>query len=415
MTNFEHLDQQIRDTRQAMIKMQKKLTSFAAVGPDNDGPGEMEKAMWLKDWLMENDFPEVHEYHAPDDRVAGGLRPNLITVIPGKNNKRTVWILAHTDVVPAGDLDKWDSDPFTVVEKDGKLIGRGVEDNQQGLVSGLFAARAILTSNTEPTYNIGLALVADEETGSHYGLHYLLEHHPDIFSSDDIVIIPDAGAADGSQIEVAEKSILWVKFKTTGKQCHASTPAAGTNAFRAASNLVVKLDEELHRKFPQQNRLFDPPESTFEPTLKEANVPNINTIPGDDVFALDCRILPEVSVDEVLAEIRRLVSDNEERFGVKIDLTFPQEERAAPPTPVDAPVVRTLQKAIAEVYKVEGKPMGIGGGTFAAMLRRQGIDCGVWSTLEDTCHQPNEYCLVESMVNDARVMLRTFMTDVDSL
>ena len=101
-------------------------------------------------------------------------------------------------------------------------------------------------------------------------------------------MVPDSGNPEGSLIEIAEKSILWLGFKTTGKQCHGSKPQLGINAFSAASYLVTKLTK-LHKIFDAVDPLFDPPVSTFEPTKKEANVGNINTIPGEDVFYMDCR------------------------------------------------------------------------------------------------------------------------------
>ena len=200
MNILEKIDTQLDSYRDAMVEMQKKLTAFAAVGPDSDGPGEMEKAMWLKQWMIENGLGEAQEYNAPDDRVPAKERPNLILKLAGNDKEKTVWVLAHTDVVPEGDLSKWDTDPFEVIEKDGRLYGRGTEDNQQGLVSGLFAAKALIDLGIDAEYNIGLALVADEETGSQYGLHYLMKNHSDIFSSDDLVIIPDAGSSDVSHI-----------------------------------------------------------------------------------------------------------------------------------------------------------------------------------------------------------------------
>ena len=105
--------------------------------------------------------------------------------------------------------------------------------------------------------------------------------------------MPDAGSEDGTMIEVAEKSILWLRLTLLGQQGHASRPQRAENTLRAAAHVIVALDE-LHREFPGQNPLFRPPESTFEPTRKEANVGNINTIPGRDVFYLDCRVLPEI-------------------------------------------------------------------------------------------------------------------------
>ncbi|MCG6537839.1 MAG: peptidase dimerization domain-containing protein, partial [Syntrophales bacterium LBB04] len=96
----------------------------------------------------------------------------------------------------------------------------------------------------------------------------------------------------GTLIEVAEKSLLWLRFTLSGKQCHASRPDLGINTLRATAQLILTL-EKLRSFFNKKDRCFDIPISTFEPTLKEANVPNINTIPGQDIFCLDCRVLPD--------------------------------------------------------------------------------------------------------------------------
>ena len=151
-------------------------------------------------------------------------------------------------------------------------------------------------------------------------------------------------------IEVAEKSIFWLKIETKGKQCHASTPKQGINAHRAAAHLITKIDK-LYKLFPQKNKVFDPPISTFEPTKKEANVPNINTIPGDDVIYIDMRILPEIKVDKVYDAIKVMIKEVEEKFGVKITTNAAQREDAAPATPPDAPVVIALSAAIKAVYQ----------------------------------------------------------------
>ena len=151
--------------------------------------------------------------------------------------------MAHLDVVPPGDLSLWSSDPFQLQVDGDRLIGRGVEDNHQGLVSALLAIQALRHAGLQPSCTLGLAIVADEETGSQYGLHYLMQNHRDQFTSKDLIIVPDAGDSAGETIEIAEKSILWLKVKTIGKQCHASTPALGRNAHRAGAHLVVKLDQ----------------------------------------------------------------------------------------------------------------------------------------------------------------------------
>jgi succinyl-diaminopimelate desuccinylase len=83
------------------------------------------------------------------------------------------------------------------------------------------------------------------------------------FKKEDLILVPDYPTPDGSLIEVAEKSIMWLKFIVKGKQTHAMMPGKGINANRAASNLICRLDEMLHKNYSEKNGLFDPPESTF--------------------------------------------------------------------------------------------------------------------------------------------------------
>ena len=171
-----------------------------------------------------------------------------------------------------------------VEKKDGRIFGRGVEDNQQGLVASVFAVLALKALGLKPVRAVKLLFVADEEVGSVYGIQWLLRQKR-LFGRGDLFIVPDAGRPDGTMIEVAEKSVLWLKFVTKGVQCHASVPQYGRNAFVAASALVLELDR-LKKRFSRKNPLFTPDVSTFVPSKKEANIPNINTVPGDDAFTV---------------------------------------------------------------------------------------------------------------------------------
>jgi succinyl-diaminopimelate desuccinylase len=405
---FRRIAKRIEGYEQEMIRLQLALTAIPALAPENGGDGESKKAEFLVRWLREMGFPRVETCEAPDGRVTGGTRPNLIARIPGKNPDRTVWVMTHTDVVPPGELRLWDRDPYEGYVKDGKVFGRGTEDNQQDLVASVFAAKAFLEEAITPESSIGILLAADEETGSGYGLDYVLETHRDWFHRTDLIVVPDAGNEEGSMIEVAEKSVLWLRIQTSGKQCHASRPALGRNAFRAASHLVVRFDE-LGVIYPALDPLYEPPESTFEPTKKEANVPNVNTIPGEDVFYLDCRILPIYPVDRVLATIRGMADDIEKKFDVRIDLMPVQKSDAPPSTAHDAPVVMALKEAVRDVYCLEAQPKGVGGGTVAAVFRKYDYPAAVWSRYCHMAHQPNEYCMIANMVGNAKVYAHLFL------
>lgn len=407
---FERIEKRIDSYRYDMIRLQMELTAIPALAPENGGDGEEKKAAYLIKFLNSAGFKNVQTFYAPDARVSSGHRPNMIATLPGNNSVRNVWILTHLDVVPPGEHSFWKEDPYKAYVKDGKIFGRGTEDNQQDLVASLFAAKAFIDEGLTPNHSLGLAFVADEETGSEKGLIYLLKTARELFSPYDFIVVPDAGDEEGAMIEVAEKSMLWVRFKTSGKQCHASRPALGKNAFLAASHLVVKLNG-LYHTFNDSDPLYKPPVSTFEPTRKDANVPNINTIPGEDIFYMDCRILPSYSISSVLSEMRRRADEIEHDFNVKVELSVSQEVEAPPPTPADAPIVKALKRAVKDVYGVGAYPVGIGGGTVAAPFRKEGFHAAVWCRIGHTAHQPNEYCLIDSMIGNAKVYAHLCLQD----
>lgn len=401
---FSFIENSVED----MIGLETLLTSIPALAPESGGEGELEKAIALEKWLRANGVSDLVRMDAPDSRVASGIRPNLVATIPGKDDGRRLWIMAHLDVVPEGERSLWHSDPWKVQVRDGKVIGRGVEDNQQGLVSSVFAALAFVKQGIVPERTIKLLFVADEEVGSKFGIQYLIENYS-LFRKEDLIIIPDGGNADGTEIEVAEKNICWLKVITKGKQTHAAMPDKGSNAFLAACDLALRIHALETSFFTARNPLFSPDRTTINPTKKEANVPNVNTIPGDDVFYVDMRILPEYSVAAALAELRKLADAVEQQYAVKISFEVVQsnESRA---TPADAPVVAELARAVKSVYGVDAKPIGIGGGTVGAYVRKAGFDCVVWARMNETAHQPDESAELANLVGDAKVFAELAMS-----
>ena len=393
-----------------VVKLQTELCKLPALGPESDGEGEIKKAEFLEGYLRSIGFNDIKRYDAPDTRVACGFRPNIVATLPGKSASSRLWVMTHMDVVPPGDLNMWTGDPWTVRVDGDKIIGRGSEDNQQGMISSLLAAKAFKQTGIRPGLPYGLILCADEETGSAYGVGYLVKTQKDLFRKSDLVIIPDAGNPKGTMLEVAEKSILWIKFHTKGKQTHGSTPEKGANAHKAACYMVSRL-ESLYKKFGKKNAIFEPPISTFEPTKKEANVPNVNTIPGEDVVYFDCRILPSYKLADVIKTVTRIARETERRYKVKIAVSFPQKQTAAPPTAADAPVVKAITAAMKDLRKRVPKPMGIGGGTVAKFFRDKGFACAVWGTQDEVAHSPDEYSKLSATLADAKVFAHIAMQD----
>lgn len=395
---FSEVDKQREEIAQTLMK----LIRIPAVAPENGGQGELKKAEQLIQILGDIGFDEIKRLDADDERVSSKKRPNIVAYAYGEDVSEKLWIITHLDIVPPGEESLWTvTKPFEPVIKDERIYGRGSEDNGQSMVASIFAVKTLRNLDLKPKRTVALAFVADEEQGSKYGIQHLIKQG--IFSKNDLIIVPDGGNENGSFIEIAEKSALWFRIRTIGKQTHASRPHQGLNAHRIGMEYALALDKMLHEKYSLKDPYFDPPESTFEPTKKDKNVDAVNIAPGEDITYFDCRILPNYDVEEILVSIRNLAAKFEKKSGAEIKIEIVQKSVAPKPTDASARVVVMLKKAIKEIKKIEPKIGGIGGGTCAAFFRDINVPAVVWSTVDETAHQPNEYAKIENLLNDTKI------------
>lgn len=381
------------------------MIKHVAVGPENGGPGEAERGKFLVNLARSLGLKDIEVFESSDPSALKGKRPNIIIRVKGATSKN-MWVVTHMDTVPEGDLSAWKYPPYEPKIVNGRIYGRGTEDNGQELMASLFGLAMLVKKGVTPECNIGLVFVSDEEHGNVHGIDFLLPKK--IFKKGDLVVVPDHGEPNGDAISIVEKSIAWLNVEVIGKQTHASTPDEGINAFEVAARYMTAAVNSVRKRFSNKDPLFEPPVSTFAPTKCEANGLNINTVPGKQVFAFDFRVLPEYSLDDVLSELQQVAKKFEKSTGAKIKTSFLQRADAAPRTATDAEIVKRLSKAIESVRGIEPRLIGVGGGTCAAPFRRAGIDAVVWSTIPGTAHDANEYANIEDLVADTKVYALLF-------
>lgn len=388
-----------------MVNALSSLIKINSIGPESGGPGEAERGKYIVKLAKQLGFDSVEILESKDPRVPSGKRPNIVIRVKGTTRRR-LWVVAHMDTVPVGDLKAWKYPPFSGKVVSGKIHGRGSEDNGQELIASLFGLRALVKSGAMPDTDVGLVFVADEECGNTHGIDFLIKKR--LFKKGDLAIVPDHGEPTGDSISVVEKSIAWVMVEVIGRQTHGSTPDRGINAFEVAARFMLAAVDRVRDKFRMKDPLFEPPVSTFTPTKCDSNGPNVNTVPGRQTFSFDFRILPEYKIDDVMDVLRKTADHFEKSTGAKINLSYIQRADAAPRTPTDSEIVVRLMKAIKTVRGTKPRPVGIGGGTCAAPFRRIGIEAAVWATLPGLAHDANEYANVEDLVADAKVYALLF-------
>lgn len=399
---FDSIDRSVDE----MVEFLSGIVKIPAIGPLSGGEGEGRKAEFIENMLEEWGFDEIIRHDCDDDKVPGGKRPNLEVRVRGRDNSSRFVLLVHMDVVPAGDPDSWTGDPFKLRKVGSKLVGRGVEDNGQALTASIFALKTLKDQGVVPVHDVSLFIVSDEEETNLKGIGHLLKKG--LFNREDLILVPDHGEPEGRVIELMEKTLLWIKVTVKGKQCHASMPGLGNNAFRASMLFGSEVDRVLHEKFDRIDELFDHPVSSFEPTKKGPGVDGINVLPGEDTFYMDCRLIPPYTIDEVLRVMREVADDVEKMTGTSISIEEEFSEITLHPTSPDAGIVRRLSRAIKAASGKDPLNGGIGGGTCAALLRNNGFEVAVWETIHNRAHSSDEYILVDNLINDCKVLAALF-------
>ena len=386
----------VESSEERMISDMCGMIRIPAMSPVNGGEGECARADFLQGIL--EGFDTVERFDTDDKEHPGIRRANVVARKKGKK-KGTVWFIAHADTVPVGNLDDWESDPFTPRVADGRIYGRGTEDNGQSLIGVAAASRVVCREQFEGM-SLGVAFVADEETGSVYGIKHLLDCG--VFSDDDFIIVPDWGSPGGAMVDITEKQILWVKAEITGKQTHGSTPGKGINAYRAGTEFMADLLKRLEEKYSKNDPIYRPAPSTFEPTKSSVNDCSINTIPGYYEFYLDCRILPDYDIDDVFTFMGTVAKEHSERTGADIKLRIEQANISGKPSDPSTDGYRRFKESIKEARGIDVDAVGIGGGTCANFFRLRGMNAYVWGSDGGSLHQPNEYVVIKTMVEDAK-------------
>ena len=397
MKTLETVLKEVESMEQEMIQTTIEMIRIPALAPINGGDGESRKA----DYLMTRTegFDQVRRFDVPDTVNPNVMRSNIVAVKKGKRNE-TLWFVAHMDVVPTGDVNLWEIPPFDPELRDGKIYGRGTEDDGQSVISTMFASKPFLDQELEGM-SLGIAWVADEETNSTCGIQYLLQQG--VFQPGDIIMVPDVCTPDGSMVAVAEKHIIWLKFCIEGKTTHASTPHLGVNAYKVSTLLLMDLIESFDSRFSDRDSMYRPNNSTFEPTKRIATVENVNTIPGYDEFCMDIRLNPGYDPDLVIRMAEEMADVYSESTSAKITVEILQKAVAGRPSSLDSVGYKALSESIEEILGKAPEPMGIAGGTCANFFRLKGFDAYAWQTGDGTLHAPNEYLLVKNLMNDTKV------------
>jgi acetylornithine deacetylase/succinyl-diaminopimelate desuccinylase-like protein len=286
---------------------------------------------------------------------SGPGRGNLIARIKGTGAHKPLLLMAHIDVVPV-EGQKWDGKPFEPVEKDGFLTARGVTDDKSMAAAIVAVALELASSPQKPSRDVIVALTAGEETGGQAGAQWLVKNHRDLIDAElalneggDIFLSSDLSRVEAVEMAVAEKTYKSFRLSTHGTGGHSSVPPTEGDPVLRLARALVRVGE--HRfpahVIPEARDMLAAAARGEKPPLSDAlansartgkltpadeklitaeriynaairttcvvtqleGAPADNVLPTSPWAAVNCRILPDETVDQTEAWLREAIGD----------------------------------------------------------------------------------------------------------
>ena len=346
------------------------------------------------------DYLDRHKVASELVFAEDGGKANLYATI-GPDDRRGIMLSGHTDVVPIDEQD-WHSDPFTLLQKDDRLYGRGSADMKSFIAIVLTLVPELVRRKLRTP--IHLSFSYDEEVGC-IGVRRLIGVLANRPNRPRLCIV---GEPTGMQIGIAHKGKHTLRCHVHGYEAHSSQIHHGVNAIEAAAEMVAKLKEIARRKRDHGpfDPDFDPPYSSVHTGLIRGGTA-LNIVPKDCEFDFEVRPLPGDDVDALIDELRRFAADRilPEMRAVRPETDIVIEELSAAPglnTPADAEVTQ-LAAALTGANETMKVSFGTEGGLFQA-AGIPAVICGPGSI--DQAHKPDEYIELEQVARCERFLRR---------
>ena len=296
--------------------------------------------------------------------------------------------LGHTDVVPSGPVDAWQSDPFTPALRDGYLYGRGAADMKGSVAAMVTALERYSAGHGDHRGTAALLLTSDEEGRARDGTRRVVQHLRGIGTRIDWCLVGEPSSRDhlGDVVKNGRRGSLTGALTVRGVQGHVAYPESADNPIHCIAPALVDLCAE---RWDEGNEFYPP--TGFQVSNIHAGTGADNVIPGSLEMLFNFRFSTSVTEDELKRRTSRIL----ERHGLGFHIDW---RPANPPflTPAGA-----LLDAVTAVLKetVGAAPeVSTGGGTsdgrFVAPTGAQVVELG---PLNGTAHKVDECVSVDDL------------------
>lgn len=307
-------------------------------------------------------------------------------------------LAGHTDVVPAGPVERWTSDPFEPVIRDGKLYGRGAADMKSGIAAMVTAAEEFVGRRPVHAGAIAFLVTSDEEGKSVDGTRRVVEWLQARGQEIDLCLIAEPSSLDrfGDNIRVGRRGSLSARLTVHGVQGHVAYPERADNPVHRFAPALAEL---IARHWDDGHGHFKP--TSFQVSNVNAGTGAPNVIPGELVVRFNLRWSPAQTLDGLKQAVQGILDRHGLRYAIdwyEAGLPF-----YSPPGRLAGAVSATIEELAGQAPKAT-----TGGGTsdgrFIAPLGAEIVELGVRN---ESIHKLDEHCAVDEIDLLHRALLGT--------
>lgn len=293
----------------------------------------------------------------------------------------------HTDVVPPGPLDKWNTPPFSPVISQNKLYGRGAADMKTSIAAMLAATERTIGSLDNSKVSFWWLITSDEEGEAEWGSKWIAEYLASKDVQLDMCLVgePSASTKTGDAIKIGRRGSLSGTIHITGKQGHVAYPKTAINAIHKASNVINALTQ-----YPFDTGSDDFPGTTLQITHMDTGSFTDNVVPSSARIEFNVRFSWQFDRQSLSALLRNIINN----IDAEADVSFSRPCEAyisKPNSNTDCCLIACAEKAIKTTtgrYPIISTSGGTSDGRFFASELTQVVEVGVPNT---TIHQVNEH------------------------
>jgi succinyl-diaminopimelate desuccinylase len=294
----------------------------------------------------------------------------------------------HTDVVPAGDENAWNTKPFEPTIKDGYLYGRGAADMKGGLASMVTATEKFIKENPNHKGRIAFLITSDEEGVAVNGTVKVMDYLKANEQKIDYCLLgePSSTSSTGDVIKNGRRGSLNGVLKVNGKQGHVAYPHLAKNPIHLVS---PALDDLCNQEWDNGNDYF--PATSFQISNMHSGDGVTNVIPGDAQVKFNFRYSTETNKENLQKKVHEILDLH------NLDYSIEWSHSGYPFLTPKGPLVSACVEAIKKTKGIDTELSTSGGTSDGRFIAQEGTQVVELGPVNATIHQINESVLVQDL------------------